>query len=113
MCVGPLLPSGYLSGENSEDIGIGTSIWAEYDSSQWLDNKSNGFVIYLSFGSMIHVSKGQVEEITMGLKSSGQPILWVLRPDIAGALTVLECLPDGFLDEMGNQGLIVPWCNQL
>ena len=65
---------------------------------------------------MIHVSKGQVEEIAMGLKSSGQPILWVLRPDIAGALTVLtvlECLPDGFLDEMGNQGLIVPWCNQL
>jgi len=114
--VGPLLPSGYLKGENyDKGIKIGTSFWAEYDGSAWLDTKPKDSVIYVSFGSMIRLSKAQVEEIAMGLKDSGQPFLWVLRPDIVIAS---DCagLPDGFLHEMGitgPQGLVVPWCNQL
>lgn len=111
--VGPLLPVRYLNGESpDEDIGIGTSLLKEYESSEWLDTKPSGSVIYVSFGTLIHVSKAQLEEIAMGLKDSKQPFLWVLRPDIV-ASTVSDCLPEGFLDVMGSQGLIVPWCNQL
>lgn len=110
--VGPLLPSGYLNNENSEDIKVGTSFWTEYDCSAWLDSKPNNSVIYVSFGSLIHVSGAQLEEIAMGLKNSGQPFIWILRPDIV-ASTVSDFLPDGFLEQIGNQGLVVPWCNQL
>jgi len=112
--VGPLLPSGYLKDMErpEEDMKVGTSIWTEYDASAWLDTKPNGSVIYISFGSLLHVSKAQLEEIAMGLKGSGHPFLWVLRLDIV-ASTASDCLPDGFLDEMGSQCLIVPWCTQL
>nr|ACN39829.1 unknown [Picea sitchensis] len=110
--VGPLLPSSFLNSEHSKDIGVGTSIWTQYDASEWLDAKPNGSVIYVSFGSLIHATKAQLEEIAMGLKDSGQFFLWVLRPDIVSS-TVSDCLPDGFLDEIKMQGLVVPWCNQL
>jgi len=110
--VGPLLPSGYLKGCDEDIIRVGTNIQTEYDCSAWLNTKPNDSVIYVSFGSMIHLSKAQLEEVAMGLKDSGQPFLWVVRPDIL-ASTVSDCLPDGFLDEIGSQGLVVPWCNQL
>jgi UDP:flavonoid glycosyltransferase YjiC (YdhE family) len=110
--VGPLLPSGYLKGCDEDIIRVGTNMRTEYDCSAWLNTKPNDSVIYVSFGSMIHLSKAQLEEVAMGLKDSGQPFLWVVRPDIV-ASTVSDCLPDGFLDEIGSQGLVVPWCNQL
>ena len=40
--VGPLLPSSFLNGEHAKDISVGTSIWTQYDSSDWLDAKPNG-----------------------------------------------------------------------
>eukprot|EP00253_Pinus_taeda_P013562 PITA_13562 len=110
--VGPLLPSGFLSGEHSEDRRVGTSIWTECDSSEWLDAKPTGSVIYVSFGSMVHVTKAQLEEIAMGLKESGQFFLWAKRPDIVSS-TVSDSLLDGFLNETERQGLVVPWCNQV
>jgi hypothetical protein len=110
--VGPLLPSGFLNSEHSKDIRVGTSIWTQYDASEWLDAKPNGSVIYISFGSFVHVTKVQLEEIAMGLKDSGQFFLWALRSDIVSS-TVSDSLPDGFLDEIKRQGLVVPWCNQL
>eukprot|EP00253_Pinus_taeda_P028536 PITA_28536 len=111
--VGPLLPSGYLRAESPDgNIRTGTSLCPEQDCSEWLDTKPYGSVIYVSFGSLIHVSKPQLGEIAMGLKDSGQPFIWVLRPDVV-ASTVSDILPDGFVDEVRSQGLIVPWCNQL
>jgi len=110
--VGPLLPSGFLNSEHSKDIRVGTSIWTQYDASEWLDAKPNGSVIYISFGSFVHITKAQLEEIAMGLKDRGQFFLWALRSDIVSS-TVSDSLPDGFLDEIKRQGLVVPWCNQL
>lgn len=111
--VGPQLPSGYFNGR-STDKGTrpGTMILTESDPSAWLDTKPNGSVIYVSFGSMTRPSKAQLEEIAIGLKNSRQPFLWVLRPDMVTS-TVSDSLPEGFLDEIGSQCLIVPWCNQL
>jgi len=110
--VGPLLPSGFLNREYSKDVTVGTSILTQNDCSEWLDAKPNGSVIYVSFGSMVHATKAQLEEIATGLKDSGQFFLWALRPDIVSS-TVSDCLPHGFLDENKSQGLVVPWCNQL
>eukprot|EP00253_Pinus_taeda_P011160 PITA_11160 len=110
--VGLLLPSGFLSGEHSEDRRVGTSIWTECDSFEWLEAKPTGSVIYVSFSSMVHVTKSQLEEIAMGLKESGQFFLSAKRPDIVSS-TVSDSLLDGFLNETGRQGLVVPWCNEV
>ncbi|GLJ25465.1 hypothetical protein SUGI_0487560 [Cryptomeria japonica] len=48
----------------------------------------------------------------MGLKESGQPFLWVLRPDIISS-EISTCLPDGFMETCKSQGLVVPWLPQL
>ncbi|KAH9310606.1 hypothetical protein KI387_025641 [Taxus chinensis] len=113
LTVGPLLPSSYLDSQNSRDITVRTSFLAEYQPSTWLDTKPLDSVIYVSFGSLVHVSKAQIEEIAMGLKESGQPFLWVLRPDIISS-EISDCLPDGFMEETcKSQGLVVPWVPQL
>eukprot|EP00253_Pinus_taeda_P028533 PITA_28533 len=113
LLVGPQLPSGYFKDKSTdEDMRVGTSIWTEYDTSAWLDTKPNRSVIYVSFGSMTQLSNAQLVEMAMALKDSGQPFLWVLRPTLASS-TVSDSLPDGFLEEMGSQCLVVPWCNQL
>ena len=69
--VGLLLPLAFMDGEHFEEKSVGTSIWTKCDSSQWLDAKPNGSVIYVSFGSMVHVMKSQLEEIAMALKDNG------------------------------------------
>eukprot|EP01018_Ginkgo_biloba_P019038 Gb_39513 [translate_table: standard] len=48
----------------------------------------------------------------MGLKESECPFLWVLRP-YRDASTVSKMLPDGFVEEIKDQGLIVLWATQL
>ncbi|XP_059077373.1 UDP-glycosyltransferase 86A1-like isoform X2 [Cryptomeria japonica] len=112
LTVGPLLPSSYLDSHNPKDITVGTSFLTEYQPSEWLDSKPSESVIYVSFGSLVHVSKTQIEEIAMGLKESGQPFLWVLRPDIISS-EISICLPDGFMETCKSQGLVVPWLPQL
>ncbi|XP_059077370.1 UDP-glycosyltransferase 86A1-like isoform X1 [Cryptomeria japonica] len=112
LTVGPLLPSSYLDSHNPKDITVGTSFLTEYQPSEWLDSKPSESVIYVSFGSLVHVSKTQIEEIAMGLKESGQPFLWVLRPDIISS-KISTCLPDSFMETCKSQGLVVPWLPQL
>uniref|UniRef100_A0A0C9RVP3 Glycosyltransferase n=1 Tax=Wollemia nobilis TaxID=56998 RepID=A0A0C9RVP3_9CONI len=113
LTIGPVLPSAYLDGQNPNDIAVGTSFWKEFEHSlEWLDTKPKESVIYVSFGSLVHVSKIQIEEIAMGLKESGQPFFWVLRPDIV-ASEVSDFLPPGFMEETAGQGLVVPWSPQL
>lgn len=112
-CVGPLLPSAYLDRSDSRDSVLGTSSRVEIDCTKWLDDQLPKSVIYVSFGSLITVSARQVEEIAMGLKESGYCFMWVLRHPGPEATEVLAMLPDGFLKEIKERGLIVPWCSQL
>ncbi|XP_057870173.1 (R)-mandelonitrile beta-glucosyltransferase-like [Cryptomeria japonica] len=73
----------------------------------WLDAQQVGSVIYVSFGSTSLKSNQQLEEIALGLESSQQPFLWILRMDIAqGKLAVL---PHGFLERIGDRGMILGW----
>jgi hypothetical protein len=110
LSVGPLLPSTFQNDLNNETSR--TSMWPESDCTRWLDSKSKNSVIYISFGSLAHVSRAQIEEMAMGLLESKQPFIWVLRPDII-ASGIQDILPEGFLEETKDKGLVVQWSSQL
>ena len=59
--LGPFLPSVYLEANcKHEEMSMNPtsfSLWAETDCSQWLDSKARSSVLYVSFGSMVHVGK--------------------------------------------------------
>jgi len=119
--LGPFLPSFYLEAEcNHEEMLMNPtslSLWAETDCGQWLYSKARSSVLYTSFGSMARISKAQVEEIAMALLESGLSFVWVVRPGMLNSdLEAIDnggVLPEGFLEKTKNQGLVVPWSNQL
>ncbi|RYR79522.1 hypothetical protein Ahy_A01g004330 isoform B [Arachis hypogaea] len=69
---------------------------------KWLDCQPDGSVLYISQGSFLSVSSAQMDEIVAGIRDSGVSYLWVAR----GETTKLNgCL--------GEQGIVVPWVEQL
>ncbi|XXG52971.1 hypothetical protein AAC387_Pa03g1154 [Persea americana] len=71
------------------------------DYFDWLDSQPKSSVLYVSLGSFLSVSGPQMDEIANGLQASGVRFLWVARGDAT------------HLQEGGNMGLVVPWCDQL
>jgi len=112
-CVGPLLPAAYLDLTDPRDSVVGTSSRVEMDCTKWLDDKPPKSVIYVSFGSLLSMSTIQIDEIAIGLKESSYSFIWVLRCPSAEATEVSSMLPDGFLKETKERGLVVTWCSQL
>ncbi|KAH6820618.1 hypothetical protein C2S53_014420 [Perilla frutescens var. hirtella] len=76
----------------------------------WLDDKPNGSVIYVSFGSTGVFSQQQVDELALGLELSGRAFLWVVRMDLANGSRAEY--PDGFLERVREFGKIVEWAPQ-
>eukprot|EP00253_Pinus_taeda_P020937 PITA_20937 len=106
--VGPLLPSAFLDAQNTSDTEYGAHLWKAAKCMDWLNTKEPASVVYVSFGSFGVLSKEQIHEIALGLKASGCSFIWVIRPPNSE-----ECLPEDFLYETSEQGLVVPWCSQL
>ncbi|KAG8366816.1 hypothetical protein BUALT_Bualt16G0007100 [Buddleja alternifolia] len=71
---------------------------------KWLDSKPLKSVVYISFGSIVHLKQEQIDEIAFGLLGSGVSFLWVLRSP--------HVVPLGFLEEVGDKGKIVQWSPQ-
>ncbi|MCO5605601.1 hypothetical protein L7F22_059784 [Adiantum nelumboides] len=69
----------------------------------WLDRQPQGSVVYASFGSIIPLTKEEVQELAMGLEACGQPFLWVIWL-IDGASDVVSMLPPGFLERIKDKG---------
>lgn len=106
LAIGPIIPFG-----TTKNI-VPTSLWAESDCTQWLDTKPHGSVLYVSFGSYAHLRKSDLMEIANGLLYSNVSFVWVLRPDIVSS-NDLNPLPNGFVDKMGDRGMIIKWCSQM
>ncbi|KAK7280315.1 hypothetical protein RJT34_25378 [Clitoria ternatea] len=106
--VGPLVPPSLLGQDQSEDIGI--EMWKPQDSCmEWLDHQPRSSVIYISFGSLIVLTAKQLESIASALKRSNRPFLWVIKPKEKDDILPL---PQGFVEETKEQGMVVPWCPQ-
>ncbi|XP_066356087.1 anthocyanidin 5,3-O-glucosyltransferase-like isoform X2 [Miscanthus floridulus] len=105
-CVGPLVsPGGDM----------------DHGCLRWMDAQPDRSVVFLCFGSMGAFPKSQLKEMAVGLESSGQRFLWVVRSprgpgepadDLDVDLKVL--LPDGFLERTRDRGLVVKsWAPQV
>lgn len=82
------------------------------DCIGWLDSKDQSSVVYISFGSVVHLKQEQIDEIAHGLLSSGVSFLWVLKQADKDAGIEPLILPDGFLEKAGQRGLVVQWSPQ-
>ncbi|KAL6573551.1 hypothetical protein OROHE_002010 [Orobanche hederae] len=105
--IGPIFPDDF-----TQEL-VPTSLWSESDCTNWLNSRPPKSVLYVSFGSYAHTTKHTLAEIAHGLVRSGVSFVWVLRPDIVSSNDAVDdVLPFGFKDQVKDQGLIVPWCNQ-
>ncbi|GMN20495.1 hypothetical protein TIFTF001_048758 [Ficus carica] len=85
--------------------------------SAWLNSKPKGTVIYVSFGSVVVLSKPQMEEIAKGLLDFGRPFLWVIRENDNKQDKEEEEEEEeekvSCRRELEKLGMIVPWCCQV
>ena len=109
-CQVPIFPIGPLH----EIASASSSSLLEEDSSclAWLDKQSYNAVIYVSFGSVAFMDMKELAEIAWGLANSQQPFLWVVRPGSIRGSELIEVLPKGFKETIGERGYIVKWAPQ-
>ncbi|KAL8099935.1 hypothetical protein AgCh_032264 [Apium graveolens] len=62
---------------------------------EWLEDKPNGSVIYVSFGSAARLEVEQIREIARGLEQSNFNFLWVVRESEQTKLPILEAISLG------------------
>lgn len=114
--IGPLIPPAFLD----EDDQSGTAFRGDLfetggkdDIKRWLGSQPETSVVYISFGSLIILSKPQKEEMARALLETKRPFLWVIRKKLENESTgedddeELSCR-----EELEKQGMIVGWCAQ-
>ncbi|KAK4492197.1 hypothetical protein RD792_002996 [Penstemon davidsonii] len=69
---------------------------------KWLNLQSPNSVLYISQGSFRSVSRTHMDEIAIGLCSSGVRFLWIARNETTRLQEIC-----------GEKGLVVDWCDQL
>ncbi|KVH93316.1 limonoid UDP-glucosyltransferase-like [Cynara cardunculus var. scolymus] len=78
---------------------------------EWLDSQQPSSVVYISFGSVVSLSQEQVTEMAYGVLNSGVSFLWVVRTT-ATSTGVPGRLPKGFMEDVGERGMVVHWSPQ-
>lgn len=78
---------------------------------RWLDTHS-GSVLYVSFGSVIRVTKDEFTEVAWGLANSGKPFLWVVRRGLVLGVEEPQELPEGFESAVEGRGKVIEWAPQ-
>ncbi|XP_059301824.1 linamarin synthase 1-like [Lycium ferocissimum] len=87
------------------------SLWKEeFQCLEWLNKPEPSSVIYVNYGSVTLMSDNHLKEFARGLANSKHPFLWIVRPDIV--MGDLAVLPDEFLEEIKDRGLLASWCPQ-
>ncbi|MBA0744504.1 hypothetical protein Gogos_007119, partial [Gossypium gossypioides] len=84
---------------------------------KWLDSQPRKSVVFLCFGSSGSFSMQQIKEIAVGLESSEQRFLWVVKnpplEDQSLDPDLNSLLPQGFLERTKERGLVVKsWAPQ-
>ncbi|XP_044485652.1 UDP-glycosyltransferase 83A1-like [Mangifera indica] len=105
-----ILPIGPLLASNHSGNLAGSLMLEDSTCLRWLDSQAIGSVIYVALGSTTTLSRQQFEELALGLESSGQPFLWVVRSNLVNES--LARFPDGFREKLADRGKIVEWAAQ-
>ena len=71
-------------------------------------------MLYVSFGSVVHVTRDEFAEVAWGLAGSGRPFLWVVRRGLVlGAEPERPPeLPEGFAAAAEGRENVVEWAPQ-
>lgn len=98
----------------SPQLSPSSSSLLETDRScmTWLDSKLAKSVVYVSFGSLVYITREQILEFWHGLVNSGKQFLWVIRPDSVTATKCLPEIPAELEVATKERGCIVEWCPQ-
>ncbi|MBN8147835.1 hypothetical protein J0J24_24175, partial [Vibrio vulnificus] len=75
------VPSMFLDKRLENDKAYGFSFFQPDTTTclDWLQDKPNGSVVYVSFGRLAGLAEEQMEELAWGLKRSNCYFLWVVR----------------------------------
>ncbi|BFG30838.1 hypothetical protein CerSpe_171120 [Prunus speciosa] len=123
--VGPLLPEQYWKSDGSilRDGKLRTSNRrsnvSEDEVIEWLDSKSNGSVLYVSFGSEVGPTVEEFSILAEALEASNRPFIWAVqsgsgRPPGPPAKGEEGYFPHGLDGRVGKRGLIIHgWAPQL
>lgn len=111
--IGPLnaLLRSRLGDDLSLSLSSSSSLWeADRSCIKWLDSQPLRSVVYVSFGSLVMLTRGQILEFWHGLVDSGKPFLWVIpiRRGAGAEQGILEELQAG----TGEMGFLVDWAPQ-
>ncbi|TKY71260.1 Cinnamate beta-D-glucosyltransferase [Spatholobus suberectus] len=90
----------------------GDLLRADDRTMEWLDSKAGSSVVYISVGSVVHLTQEQVDEMAYGVLESGLCFLWVMKPPHKDTGKKALVLPEGFLEKAGEKGKVVEWSPQ-
>ncbi|CAJ1977399.1 unnamed protein product [Sphenostylis stenocarpa] len=105
--VGPLFKTPIATGTSD----IRGDFMRSDDCIEWLNSREPASVVYISFGSIVHLPQEQVTEIAYGLLDSNVSFLWVLKPPHKLGPPP-HVLPDGFFEGTRDKGKVVQWSPQ-
>ncbi|KAK4439157.1 Anthocyanidin 3-O-glucoside 2'''-O-xylosyltransferase [Sesamum alatum] len=72
---------------------------------KWLSKFEPKSVVYCAFGSQLILQKNQFQEMVLGFEMTGLPFfVAVSKPH--GAESIEEALPEGFLERVGDRGVV-------
>jgi hydroquinone glucosyltransferase len=109
--IGPLLLTHNNKLEESKVDGI------DNDCLQFLNQQPRSSVLYICFGTVFVLPTQQLNELAMGLETSGVRFLWVIRipkgEDGNLAPEIATFIPKGFMERTKDKGLVyTSWAPQ-
>ncbi|KAL3621119.1 hypothetical protein CASFOL_036031 [Castilleja foliolosa] len=108
----PIKPIGPLFKSSPAKDEIRADFYEAENCTEWLNTKPPGTVVYISFGSIVHLKQEQIDEIAHGLLLSEVEFIWVMKPPPPAVAAKAHVLPEGFLERAGEKGKIVGWAPQ-
>ncbi|KAK9111001.1 hypothetical protein Scep_018520 [Stephania cephalantha] len=111
--VGPLFKLYRNLPAKAEAKSLRVNLWKEEsDCLKWLEMRQPRSVVYVSFGCVTVMSDQHLIEFAWGLANSKHPFLWMIRPDIVMGESAAAILPEEFVEETKDRGMIANWCPQ-
>ncbi|GLT65371.1 hypothetical protein SLA2020_378090 [Shorea laevis] len=90
-----------------------SNLWEENRSCiTWLDSQPLRSVVYVSFGSLTVMTRGQLMELWHGLVNSGKPFLWVIRDDGIESVEGEQGIPVELQKGTKGMGFLAHWTPQ-
>ncbi|XP_047309357.1 beta-D-glucosyl crocetin beta-1,6-glucosyltransferase-like [Impatiens glandulifera] len=99
-----MIPTGPLVQEPEEEEEEGED---NDEIMDWLNKKETSSTVLVTFGSESFLSREETSEVAKGLELSMVNFIWVLRFPFEEKISIEEALPNGFLERVGDRGLVV------